>query len=153
MLDEAFRDVWDGVYTQLRQSADLFNVANVRAKTKTSRILMIELLFADDSALVSHSAEETDAFSYALRKFGLKINIKKTEELTNPTLQEPEWRVLWLIETSGTLFWNSPTSEALYKLMDNDIQKRMAKASAYFGRLRQRFWHNQHVSLRVKGNI
>ena len=52
MLDEAFRDVWDGVYTQSRQSADLFNVANVRAKTKTSRILMRELLFADDSALV-----------------------------------------------------------------------------------------------------
>ena len=84
MLDEAFRDVWDGVYTQLRQSADLFNVANVRAKTKTSRILMIELLFADDSALVSHSAEETDAFSYALKKFGLKVNIKKTEVLYQP---------------------------------------------------------------------
>ena len=58
MLDEAFRDMGDGVYIQSRQSADIFNVAHLRAKTKTTRILMKELLFADDSALVVHSAEE-----------------------------------------------------------------------------------------------
>ena len=44
---------------------------------------MKELLFADDSALVAHSAEDmqniVDAFSNASNKFGLKINIKKTE--------------------------------------------------------------------------
>ena len=58
MLDEAFRAMWDGVYIQSRQSADLFNVTHFRGKTKTTRILMRELLFADDSALVAHSAEE-----------------------------------------------------------------------------------------------
>ena len=46
---------------------------------------MRELLFADDSALVAHSAEEmqkiVDAFSDASKKFGLKINMKKTEVL------------------------------------------------------------------------
>ena len=59
MLDEAFRNMGDGVYIQSRQSADLFNVAHFRMKTKTrpTRILMRELLFADDSALVAHSAE------------------------------------------------------------------------------------------------
>ena len=39
----------DGVYIQFRQNAELFNVAHFRAKTKTTRILMRELLFADDS--------------------------------------------------------------------------------------------------------
>ena len=58
MLDEPFRDMVDGVYIQSRQSVDLSNVAHFRAKTKTTRILMRELLFADDSALVAHSAEE-----------------------------------------------------------------------------------------------
>ena len=85
MLDGAFRDMGDGVYIQSRQNADLFNVAHFRAKTKTTWILMRELLFADDSALVAHSAEEmqkiVDAFSDASKKFGLKINIKKTEVL------------------------------------------------------------------------
>ena len=50
--------------------------------------MMRELLFADDSALVAHSAEEmqkiVDAFSDASKKFGLKINIKKTEVLYQP---------------------------------------------------------------------
>ena len=72
MLDETFRDMGDGVYIQCRQNADLFNVAHFRAKTKTTRILMRELLFADDSALVAHSAEEmqkiVDAFSDASKK-------------------------------------------------------------------------------------
>ena len=40
---------------------------------------MRELLFADDGALVAHSAEEmqeiVDAFSNASKKFGLKMNI------------------------------------------------------------------------------
>ena len=88
MLDEAFRDMGDGVYIQSRQSADLFNVAHFRAKTKTTLILVRELLFADDSALVAHSAEEmqkiVDAFSNASKRFGLKINIKKTEVLYQP---------------------------------------------------------------------
>ena len=49
MLDEAFPDMGGGgVYIQSRQSADIFNVAHFRAKTKTTRILMRELLFADD---------------------------------------------------------------------------------------------------------
>ena len=77
-----------GVYIQSRQSADLFNVSHFRAKTKTTRILMRELLVADYSALVAHSAEEmqkiVDAFSDASKKFGLKINIKKTEVLYQP---------------------------------------------------------------------
>ena len=71
MLDEAFRDmgVGGGVYIQSRQqSVDLFNVAHFRAKTKTTRILLRELLFADDSALQNI----VDAFSDASKKFGLK---------------------------------------------------------------------------------
>ena len=63
----------------IEESADLFNVAHFRVNTKTTRILMRELLFADDSALVAQSSEEmqkiVDAFSNASKKFSLKINI------------------------------------------------------------------------------
>ena len=92
MLDEAFRDMGDDVYIQSRQSAELLNVAHFRMKTTTTWILMRELLFADDSALAAHSAEDMqtimEAFSDAL---------KKTEVLN---LQEPENRISWLMETS-----------------------------------------------------
>ena len=37
--------------------------------------------------------------------------------------------------------------------IDDEIQRRMAKASASFGCLSQRLWNNHHVSMRVKGKI
>ena len=37
--------------------------------------------------------------------------------------------------------------------IEDEIQKRMAKASASFGRLRHGLWNNHHVSMRVKGKI
>ena len=57
---------------------------------------MRELLFANESALVTHSAEEilqiVDAISDATKKFGLKINIKKPEVLyqSNSTIIREE---------------------------------------------------------------
>jgi hypothetical protein len=58
MLDDASQCMGDGVCIQSRQSADLFNIVQFRAQTKSVQILVRELLFADDSALVPHSAEE-----------------------------------------------------------------------------------------------
>ena len=76
MLEEAFRDMGDGIYIQSRQNADLFTVAHFRAKTKNTNILVRELIFADDITLIAHSAEEiqriVDAFANASSKFGLK---------------------------------------------------------------------------------
>ena len=37
--------------------------------------------------------------------------------------------------------------------IDDEIQRRMAKASTSYGRLRQKLWNNHHVSMRVKGKI
>ena len=158
MLDNAFRDLGDGIYIQSRQSADLFNVAHFRAKTKTTRILMRELLFADDSALVAHSAEEmqkiVDAFSNASKKFGLNINIKKTEVLYQPNstrTREEDIMVDGNKVNSVMEFTYLGSTISSDGCIDDEIQRRMAKASASFGRLHQRLWNNHHVSMRVKG--
>ena len=45
MLEDAFRDMGDGIYIQSHQNADLFTVAHFRAKTKTTNILVRELIF------------------------------------------------------------------------------------------------------------
>ena len=160
MLEEAFRDTDEGVYIQSRQGADLFNVAHFRAKTKSTLILIRELLYADDSALLAHSPEEIqriiNAFSNASKKFGLKINIKKTEVLYQPNSMRTEEADIMV---NGTRLNSVPEFTYLGSTISNDgridaeIQKRMAKASASFGRLRQRLWNNHHVSLRVKGKI
>ena len=160
MLVEAFRGMGDGVYIQSRQSADLFNIAHFRAKTKTTQILVRELLYADDSALVAHSAEEiqriVDAFSDASKKFGLKINIKKTEVLYQPNstrTREEDIMVDGNKLNSVPEFTYLGSTISSDGRIDAEIQRRMAKASASFGRLRQRLWNNHHVSTRVKGKI
>ena len=160
MPDETFRDMGDGVYIQSRQSADLFNVALFRAKTKTTRILMRELLFADDTELVAHSAEEiqkiVDAFSDASKKFSLRINIKKTEVLyqINSTRTREEGIMVDGNKLNSVLeFTYIGSTVSSTGCIDDEIQRRMAKASASFGRLRQRLWNNHYVSMRVKGKI
>ena len=50
---------------------------------RVKTILICELLFADDAALVSHTAQELqellNRFSHACKEFGLMISIKKTK--------------------------------------------------------------------------
>ena len=81
MLEVAFKDVSEGVYIQTRHGANLFKVSQFKAKTLTTRFLVREMLFADDSALVAHTAEDmqmlVDCFARAASHFSLKINIKK----------------------------------------------------------------------------
>ena len=150
------------VYWPTRSSPSSYQQSSTRLSEKwgTNRILVRELLFANDSALVAHSAEEmqkiVNAFSDASKKFSLKINIKKTEVLYQPnstiTREEdimvdgnklkyvPEFTYLGsTISSNGHIY--------------DEIQRRMAKASASFGRLRQRLWNNHDVSMRVKGTI
>ena len=128
----------DGVYIQSRQSADLFNVAHFRAKTKTTRILMKELLFADDSALVAHSAEDmqkiVDAFTDASKKFGLNINIKKTEVLYQPNSTRTREEDIMVDKLNSVLeFTYLRSTISSNGCIDDEIQRRMAKASASFG--------------------
>lgn len=72
----------EGVHIQTRKEANLFNVARLKARTKTNLIVIRGLFFADDSALISHSATDrqvlVDKFAKAASQFSLKINIKKT---------------------------------------------------------------------------
>ena len=90
-----------------------------------------------------------------------RLTSRRPRCCTNPTLQEPERRISWLMETSWTLLWNSPTSEAQYQVTDALTMKYRGgwqrlvhlSADASFGRLRQRLWNNHHVSMRVKGKI
>lgn len=160
MLDEAFRDLDEGVYLQTRADADLFTISHFRAKTKTTRILARELLFADDSALVAHRAEDiqkiTDAFSSASKKFGLKINVKKTEVLYQPCSQAiPEAPIKVdhadLASVRDFTYLGSTISKDA--TLDTELQKRMSKASSAYGRLRERLWNNHHVPIRTKCKV
>ena len=162
MLEEAFKDMGDGIYIQSRQNADLLTVARFRAKTKTTNILVRELLFADDRALIAHSVEAeeiqriVDEFANASSKFGLKINIKKTEVVFQPNSTITMEKDINIDETTLTHvkeFTYLGSIIASNGHIEAELQKRMSKASMSFGRLRERLWNNHNVSIRVKGKI
>ena len=139
-----------------RQSSDLFNVAHFRAKTKTTGILMRELLFADDSALVAHSAEEmqniVDVFSNASPTFGLKINIDKTDVLYQPnsTRTRDEDIMVDANKLNSVIeFTYLGSTISNDGCIDDEIQRRMAKASASFGRQRHMVESHENVASQV----
>ena len=73
MLEEAFRDMGDGIYIQSRQNAALFTVAHFKAKTKTTNILVRELMFADvkgkiDRAIILYGAETCTVYRRHVKK-------------------------------------------------------------------------------------
>ena len=160
MLEEVFRDMGDGVYIHSRPNTDLFTVSHLRAKTKSTNILVRELFFADESTLISHAAEEiqriVDAFANASSKFCLKINIKKTEVMFQPNSTTTMEEDINVDET--TL---NPVQEFMYLgsiivrdgHIEAELQKIMSKAIMSFGRLRERLWNNHNVSIRVKVKI
>ena len=94
--------------------------------------------------------------SFASKKFGLKINIKKTEVLYQPNskrTREEDMMVDGNKLNSVLEFTYCGSTISSNGCIDDDIQRRMAKASASFDRLRQRLWNNDHVSMRVKCKI
>ena len=67
-----------------------YNIARLRAKTKITKVLIRELLFADDAALTSHSEgglqQLVTCFSHAYKEFGLTISLKKTNVMAQRLL-------------------------------------------------------------------
>ena len=78
-------EIDDGVFITTRSDGKLFNLARLRAKTKTRNELVTELLLADDTALIQHDETQMQrmitVFVETAHKIGLQINIQKTEVL------------------------------------------------------------------------
>ena len=78
MLTEMNHFVEDqGASVQHRKDGKFYNIRRIMAKTKTSITKFCELLYADDCALVAHSAEEmkhiVSCFNNAAVSFGLQL--------------------------------------------------------------------------------
>ena len=83
LLKHAFRTTNAGIFLLSRTDGKLFNLARLRSKTKVSQVLLIELLFADDAALVAQSDDDLqnllNGFSNACDDFGLTISLQKSK--------------------------------------------------------------------------
>ena len=158
MLSEAKQDLTEGIYIRFRTDGSVFNLRRLQAHTKTLEELILELLFADDCALLAHSEEVLQAvvnrFADAAKAFGLTISLKKTEVLYqksphgsyNPPHISIEGTALNTVEHFtylGSVISNDAT-------VAKDVDNRLAKANSSFGRLRKRVWNNHSLRLSTK---
>ena len=149
-----FADCEDGVYVRMRHDGKLFNVARLRAKTKTDEVLIRELLFADDAALTSHSEEGlqrlVDNLSVACKEFGLTISLKKTNIMAQGVDSPPTITIgdtqLEVVE-AFTYLGSTVTSTAS---LDAEISLRITKAAGVMAKLNKRVWSNSLLSERRK---
>ena len=88
VMNNAFDGYDRGVWIQARPGADLFNINQFKSSTRTNKILIRELMFADDTAFVAHHHQDAQEiitrFAKSAKDFGLKINITKTEMMYQP---------------------------------------------------------------------
>ena len=93
LLKHAFDTTTEGIYLRTRSDGRLFNLARLRANTKVREVLIRDMLFADEAAVVAHTHDELqsliDCFSQACKDFGLTISLKKTNVLVHDTAVQP----------------------------------------------------------------
>ena len=142
MLEEAFKDMGDGIYIQSRQNAYLFTVTHFRAKTKTTNILVRELLFCrrqrTNCTLGRGYPEDCRCVCQCIIKVWPQDQHKKTEVMFQPnstmTMEED-------INVDETTLTHVKEFTYLGSIIASDghieaeLQKRMSKASMSFGRL------------------
>ena len=134
LLQYAFMNCREGVFRHTRSDGKLFNIARLRAKTKVTKVLIREMLFADDAAVVSHTEEGlqqlVSRLSHACKEFGLKISLKKTNVMAQDAGHPPTIAIdrynLEVVENFTYL--GSTISNSLS--IDVEVSSRIAKAVA-----------------------
>lgn len=151
MLHEAKEDLHEGIYIRFRTDGSVFNLRCLLARTKTLEKLILDLLFADDCALLAHTKEALQAvinrFAQAAKAFGLTISLKKPPQGTyTPPHIDIDGYPLNSVEHFtylGSVISNDATTA-------KDVDNRIAKASSSFGRLQKRVWRSHSLRLDTK---
>ncbi|KAL8601457.1 hypothetical protein ACOMHN_000399 [Nucella lapillus] len=146
MLLYAFKDSDPGIQITYRTDGGILNTQRLKAKTKVTKSLVRDLLYADDCAIVAHSEDDlqrvTDSLSAATNHFGLTISIKKTEVIFQPskgsTANMPEIKIDGKVLNNVDSFTYLGSSLSSSNSLDKEISNRIAKASASYGRLYKR---------------
>ncbi|MCP4267312.1 MAG: hypothetical protein GY777_17355, partial [Candidatus Brocadiaceae bacterium] len=157
LLKHAFGSSTIGIKLHTRSDGNLFNPASLRAKRNRKVVTIRDLLFADDAALVAHSAQDLQTllnqFSSACSDFGLTVSLKKTKVLSQGTDSLPSIKINESDIENVKNFIYLGSNVASNASLDKEINSRIGKASGTFARLTARVWDNQKLSIRTKANV
>ena len=157
MLREAKENIKEEGYMCFKTDSSLFNLCHLLACTKTTEVLILELLFADDYSLLAHTEETllciVNSFSELAKAFDLTISLKKAEVMYqkpphanyNPPVISIDGHKFNTVE-QFTYLGSAISNDAT---MDKDIDNHLAKVHSSFGHLEKHVWKK---SLIVPGN-
>ena len=161
MLNDAFHDNDLGALIRFRTDGSVFNLRRLTSKTRTSKVLIRDLLFADDCALLAHTVDDiqaiTNTFARYARRFGLTISLKKTEVICQPK-PGAYYTAPTIIIANNPLkvtdkFTYLGSTISQNALIDDEISARIGKASGSFGKRTKRLWSERGVQLVTKINV
>ena len=110
---------------------------------------MWDFLFADNAAIVAHSAEDLqqlmNRFSKDCQDFGLTISRKKTQVMGQGVDSPPSITISTqeLEVVHDFVYLGSTISDTLS--LDVELDKRIGKAATMFSRLTKRVWFNKKL--------
>ena len=157
LLRYAFSQSEEGIYLHTRSDGSLFNLARLRAKTKVRKVLIREMLFADDAAITAHTEtalqELINCFAHACSQFGLTISIKKTNILGQDVSTAPSISIgdCTLDVVEDFTYLGSTISSNLS--LDTELNTRIGKASTAMARLTKRVWENTMLTIKTKTQV
>ena len=148
VLQDATLGLNSGVFLQMRTDGELLNLTRLRAERKVRDIIVHELQFADDCALVTNSLidiqEITSHFSSAAKDFGLTISLKKTGVLYKPTpdscYEEPTVLINDMHLNPVTKFCYTGSIMSSAASLDMEVESRTRITSFAFGQLKDCVW-------------
>jgi len=154
LLSYAFSQSEDGVYLHTRSDGSLFNLARLRAKTKVRKVLLREMLFADDAALTAHTEEALqrliNCFARACKEFALTISIKKTNVMGQDVSSIPSISIDdHTLEVVDEFTYLGSTISSNLSL-DAELNKRIGKSATALARLGKRVWDNSMLTINTK---
>ncbi len=156
MLRRAFPDS-GGVLLHTRCDGNFFSLARLRARTRVKRILVRELLYADDAAFVAHTEQEIqemcNSFAAACTEFGLTISLSKTVVMAQNVPAPPHVTINGTVLSVVEKFVYLSSTLTSNNSLDAELNTRIGRASTTFGRLQSRVWNNSHLSLKVKVRV
>ena len=158
MLPDAFQDGENGIPIRYCSDGKLFNLRMLQAKSKVQKEVLDKFLFADDMAKGAPTEEKmqngVDQVSDSCDSYDLTIRIKKTEVVYQPAPGKPYKEPTITVKCQRLqvvdkfTYLGSTLSRVMH--IDNEVNSRIAKASAAFGRLRGSIWDRSGIRLDIK---
>ena len=144
-----------GVAVKYRCGGGAFRLQRLKAITKTKELIVRDLQYADDAAIVTGSfrelQEELSLTDAQYTRLGLSMNTNKTEVM-HRTLSGEEGQIVIRNEALSVVkdftYLGSIISNSCD--LDRELNNRLCKASAAFGQLKDRVYLNRNLKLSTK---